>query len=278
MGTNDLSLGRTACPYLITGRRSKHFDMDGKLSVTLNTITLAASESRESVANELGLTTNSSYLTGTSLVYSGGRGSSALKIGVTYSGLGGAHGIYVKVDSSGAQVTGGHGVVGIKCVVVNTAALTTGVIYAGQFIAKHNHATNVMTAEASLIGIEARAYISDAGPARTLIGANFAIHNECTGTIGSGSVHRVVQVICDLASGAQAPTEGSGICIWNMGGAWDNAINIVNGASGFTNFVKFTDDEAPAKSTGAVSGSQAGWIRVLIGSVTGFIPVYPSHA
>jgi hypothetical protein len=277
MGTNDLSLGKAACPFLITGRRSKHFDMDGKLSVTLDTTALAAVETRESVASEIKLTTNSSYLIGDSLIYSGGRGSSALKISLTHSGLGGGHGIFVALTNTGAQVTAGHGVVGIKCVVTNAAALSNGVIYAAQFIAKHNHATNVMTAEASLIGVEAWAYLANDGPARTAIGANFAIHNECTAAIGAGSVHRVVQIVCDLASGAQAPTEGSALCIWNFVGAWDNAINIVNSSSGFTNFVKFTDDEAPAKSTGAVTGTQAGWIRVLIGSVTGYIPIYPTH-
>lgn len=238
MGTNDLSLGPSACPFLQIGRRSKHFDMDGKLSVSLNTITLAATETRESVSSEIKLTTNSSYLTGTNLTYSGARGSSALKIGVTFSGLGGAHGLYIAVATSGAQVSAGYGVIGVKCVVTNTAALSNGVIYAGQFIAKHAHASNVMTAEASLIGIEAWAYISSTGPARTAMGANFAIHNECTTAIGAGSVHRVIQVVCDLASGAQAPTEGSGICIWNMAGAWDNAIKIVTSSTGFTTILQ----------------------------------------
>lgn len=270
--TNQLSLNSAACPFL-SGSREGYHNFVGKINIELSKI---GTQILEHNAEEITIESSSTFLTGTDLTYSGGRGSSAMRIGVTFSGLGGIHGIYVLVNSSGAQVSAGYGVIGIKCVVVNTAGLTNGIVYAAQFIAKHNHATNIMTAQASLIGVEAWAYISADGPARTVIGANFAIHNECTGAIGSGSVHRVVQVICDLASGAQAPTEGSGICIWNMTGAWDNAINIVNSSTGFTNFVKFTNDGKPAQSTGAVSGSQAGWIKVLVGSATCYIPLYPS--
>jgi len=266
--TNVLSLPSAHEPYMV-GVRQAYYNFEGAMNIELT----RASETLECSVLQLTMISDSTFLTGTNITYSGGRGSGVLKITATVTGLGGYHGIYVNIATSAAQVTDGYGTIGIKCVVTNTAAMTDGEVYGAQFIAKHNHATNVMTASASLIGIEAWAYISAAGPARTVIGANFAIHNECTGAIGAGSVHRVVQIVCDLAAGSQSPVEGSALCIWNMAGAWDNAINIVNSSTGFTNFVKFTNDGKPAQSTGTLS-SQAGWIKVLVGSTTLYIPLY----
>jgi len=184
-------------------------------------------------------TITATFLTGTSLIYSGGRGSSGIKINTTLSSAsGGWHNLYSNVSTSGEFTTDGHGVVGVKSVVTNTAALTDGEVYAGQFIAKHNHATNVMTASASLVGIEAWGYVSAAGPARTVLGGNFGWHNEATGgTFGSGSVIRGVQIFCDNNAGGNDPDESSGLCLWNQAGNITNAIAVVNSGSGFTNFI-----------------------------------------
>ena len=242
-------------------------------SDTFATVKSATSQTTENNSLTVSLTTDSSYLSGTNMTWSSAYGSAALKISGTYSGTGGYSNIYSSITTTGAQTTDGHGVIGIKGVVTNTAALTDGELYGAQFIAKHNHATNTVGKSASLIGLEAWSYISAAGWAGTVIGANLGIHNECTGTYPTGSVHRAVQVFCDNNASANVPTESTGICIWNQAGAWDNVLNVVNSGDGFDYFVKFTDDGAPAQdSSSAVNNlGTKGWIKVLIGSSVRYI-------
>lgn len=233
---------------------------------------------------DLAYTGDRAYLSGTNVTFSGDRGSSMIKlIGTLSMASGGFHGIYINLATSGVFDTNGEGIVGVKCVVVNSAALTDGEMYAAQFIAKHA-STGTMLAAASLIGLEAWVYISSSGPARTCIGANLGFHNECSGAYGAGSVIRGIQIFCDNASGAQVPVESTGLCIWNQAGAITNAINVVNSGSGFTYFVAFTDDGAPSSLTNGtdladISGtSNAGWIKCLVGSTVRYIALYAVKA
>lgn len=267
----DLGLPKAQCPLFSVPGDQRRYRTVGKQQI----VTVFTGETREINALDITFTSDSTYLTGTNLTYSSARGSAAIKITGTVSGIGGYEGIHIAIATSGAIDTDGYGTIGIKCVVTNSAAMTDGEVYGGQFIAKHA-STSTMLATASLIGLDAWAYISSSGPARTVIGANLGVHNECSGAFGAGSVIRAVQVVCDENASAQSPVEATGICIWNMAGEWDNAINIVNSSSGFTNFVKFTDDGSPAQDSGTVSGSQAGWIKVLVGDTTCYIPLYPS--
>jgi len=249
--------------------------MSGVTQPIYASASLSSQGNTENKGIELAVTTDSTYLSGSNMTWSSAYGSSALKITGTYSGTGGYSNIYSLVNTSGAQSADGHGVVGIKGVVTNTAALTDGEVYGAQFIAKHNHASNTMDKIASLVGMEAWAYISDTGWAGTVIGANLGIHNECAGTYPSGSVHRAVQVFCDNNASANKPTESTGICIWNQAGSWDNVFKVVNSANGYTYFVDFTDDGAPAQdSSSAVNNvGTKGWIKVLVGSSTRYIPL-----
>jgi hypothetical protein len=272
-GTTDWQYGL----YLEGGKVTNGIYIGTGCTNAITALTTLSSQTTENQLVDLDFITDSTYLTGTNITYSGGRGSAALNIVGTWSGVtGGYSNIYSNITTSGNVATDGNGVVGIKGVVTNTGSLTDGEVYGAQIIAKHNHATNTMLNAASLIGLEAWAYISAAGTAGTVLGANLGIHNECTGTYGAGSVHRGVQIFCDIASGADNPVEATGLCIWNQAGAWDNAINIVNSGSGFTNFVLFTDDGAPSASTGTVSGTQAGYIKVKVGSGTHYIQLYPT--
>ena len=225
---------------------------------------------------DFAFTNASTFLAGSNLTYSGGYGSAAIKVVSTYSGVGGGFSnIYSNVTHSGAQTIAGTGVIGIKSVVTNTAAMSNGVIYGGMFIAKHSHETNVMTASATLCGVEGWAYLANDGPARTAIGGNFALHNECTAAIGDGSVHRVVQLVCDNASGAEVATESTGLCIWNMAGAWDNAIRITSSSTGFTNFLYVDGVTGFASAdTGTVPATSTHKLKVNIGGATGYIPVH----
>jgi len=221
-------------------------------------LTISKSLSGQTTENNnatLALTTNSTYLTGTNLTYSGARGSSALKITGTYSGVnGGYSNIYSTVTTTGAHTADGAGVIGIKGVLTNTAALADGNIYGGQFIAKHNHATNDMTASAALVGLEAWAYDSNTGTVGTLLGANLGYHNECSTTQVGGSVHRALQVFCDDAAGADAADEATGICIWNMAGTQTYGINMVKSDGGFTTDIKLQNGETISNATdGAVA-------------------------
>ncbi len=231
-----------------------------------------SSQTTETVGAELSTTTDSTYESG-NITYSGSRGSSNLKLTGVFTGAeGGFHNLYSLVTTSGAQTTAGDGVIGIKSVVTNSAAYTNGVVYGGMFIAKHSHATNTMGASASLVGLEAWAYIADAGQAATVIGGNFAIHNESTGTAIGGSVHRVLQLVCDNAAGANKATESTGLCIWNMAGTWDAAIRITGA---FTSLIDFTDaSTCYAAITGAPTTVAGQVVIEMSNGAPGYITVY----
>ncbi len=219
---------------------------------------------------------SSTFLSGANVTYSGAYGSAAVRLDSTFSSAtGGFHNIYSIVNTDGAIATDGHGVVGIKSVVRNTAALSDGEVFGGQFIAKHDHATNAMLNAASLIGIEAWAVVSKAGVAGTCIGGNFGWHNQAAGgSYPAGTVIRGIQIFCDNQAGAPVPIESSGLCIWNMAGAITNAINVVESGDGFTFFAKITDGDVCAKSTETNGGSQSGWIKVQIGTATRYIKLW----
>jgi len=267
-GTTDMDfqafLG-TANDYLLCDVGSK--------TVTVNLS--RSSQTTENIGANIAVTTDSTYLTGSNITYSSARGSSALKLVSTFTGVaGGFSNIYSNITTTAAQTADGAGVIGYKGVVTNSAAMTDGEVYGGQFIAKHSHGTNIMTATASLIGLEGWAYIADAGVARTVIGGNFGWHNEATGaTYGSGSVIRGIQVFCDNAASAGTPTESTGVCIWNQAGAITNCLSVVNSGSGFTNFLNITDDGTPAQSTSTTvtNVGSKGWIKCLVGTATRYI-------
>jgi hypothetical protein len=196
-----------------------------------------SSQTTENNANVLSLTTDSSFLSGTNMTWSSSYGSAALKLVGAYSGTtGGYSNIYSTVTNSGAIGTDGAGVVGVKSVAVNTAAMTDGEIYGGIFIAKHNHATNVMTASASLIGLEGWGYDSGAAPARTVIGGNFGYHNEGTTAKGDGSVYRGVQIFTDDSQEEPATDadERTSLALWNMAGTQTNGIKFIKSDGGWT--------------------------------------------
>jgi len=209
-----------------------------------------SSQTTENNSSVLSLTTDSSFLSGTNMTYSGGYGSSALKLTGVYSGTaGGYSNIYSAITSSGAIGTNGAGVVGVKSVVTNTAAMTDGEIYGGMFIAKHNHATNVMTASASLIGLEGWAYNSGAAPARTVIGGNFGYHNEGTVAKGAGSVYRGVQIFTDDASGSTGADERTSLALWNMAGTQTDGIKFIKSAGGWTNDITLQNGATISNAT-----------------------------
>ncbi len=217
---------------------------------TLTTSKTATSQTLENTGIDITLITDSTYITGSDITYSSARGSSALKLTGTWSGAAGAFSsIYSLITSSGSLSAAGDGVIGIKAVVNNTGALTDGCIYGGQFIAKHNHATNKMANEAPLVGIEGWAYESGAAPAGTLIGGNFGFHNEGTTAKDAGAAYRGVQIFCDNASGAEVPSESTGLCVWNQAGTITNAILIVVSGSGFTNDIVLQNGETINNTT-----------------------------
>jgi len=225
--------GTSARPFALS--RASRFYTTQYFKVNTGTST-----TKEIGGFNLNLATDSAYLAGTDITYSGGRGTNIFKLGGTYTGTSGAFSsIYSAITTSGTIATAGAGVIGIKQVVTNTGAITDGSIYGAQFIAKHNHATNAMAAEAALIGVESWAYVSAAGCANTVIGANVGWHNEATsGDYAAGSVTRGLQVFCDNNAGGNNPDESTGVCIWNQAGTITNAINVVESGDGFTYFLK----------------------------------------
>jgi len=213
----------------------------------------------------------STYKSG-NITYSSGRGSSAIKLDNTFAGTSGAlMNIFSRITTTGIFTDSADGCIGIKSVVFNSAALTGGSLYGGQYIVKQTAGT--VLASASLIGLESWFYETNDSIIRTGIGLNAGWHNDSTAAAhGAGSVHRGIQIFCDNG-GTSAAAESTGLCIWNMAGTIDNAINVVNSGSGFTNFAKFTDDGAPAQSTASSVSAIGthGWIKVLVGTATRYI-------
>jgi hypothetical protein len=196
------------------------------------------------------LTTDSTFITGTNITYSSSRGSAIMKLTGVWSAITGAFSnICSFITSSGNQNVDGAGVIGIKQVVTNTGACTDGNIYGAQFIAKHNHATNKMTNEAPLIGVEGWSYNAGAAPAGTMIGGNFGYHNEGTTAKDPGAVYRGIQIFCDDAAGSTAPSEASGLTVWNQAGTQTNAINVVKTDGGFTNDITLQNGETISNAT-----------------------------
>jgi len=187
-------------------------------------------------------------VTGSDITYSSARGSAAHEIITALNATEGAWcNIYSLVNTSGAFATAGAGVIGIKSVVANTAAITDGNIYAGQFIAKHNSTSLAMAAEACLIGIEAIGYDAATASAGVgvMIGVNAVIRSYATGAY-RGGVHRGVQIIVDEAT--LGATEVTALCIWNMGPSAFDAFRVV-GADTMGNFLYL---DAAGTSAGAV--------------------------
>lgn len=212
---------------------------------SLNITRSLSSQTEENNNGVLSLTTDSTYITGSDITYSSARGSSAMKITGVYSGVnGGSSNIYSLATNSGAHTDAGAGVIGVKGVAVNTAALTDGNIYGAQFIAKHNHATNAMANEAALIGLEGWAYDSGAAPAGTAIGANLGYHNEGTTAKGAGSVYRGVQIFTDDAAGSEGAVERTSLALWNQAGTQTNGIKFIKSDGGWTNDITLQNGES----------------------------------
>lgn len=236
-----------------------------------------AGATTELVGINIAETVAQTFLTGANLTYSGGRGSSMIKLDNTFTPTtGGFHNIYSKVTNTGIIGTDGHGVAGIKSYVDNTAAITDGEMYAGLFISKKS-GSGITLAAATHIGLEGWFYETGDSVIRTGIGGNFGYHIDSSAADhGAGSVHRGIQIFCDDAGTSQA-VESTALCLWNMTGTQHNAINVVTSGSGFTNFALFsTSNGAPASSTGTIGGSQAGYIKVKIAGTTHYIQLYPT--
>ena len=238
--------------------------------------TMAAGQTTESNSVRVDLTTDSTFIGGTDITYSGGYGSAAIDVSGTYSGVNGAYvGVISLIASSGAHTAAGAGTMAMKGVTTNTAALADGNIYGGMFWAKHNHATNVMTASAALIGLEGMAYNAGLGPARTVIGGNFGYHNEGTVAKGNGSVFRGIQVVLDDASGATQADETSGICLWNMAGTQTGAVRVVESDGGFGSLFDFPAvGTCIVADTDTVPATSTHKILIRVGSTTYYIPVH----
>ena len=225
---------------------------------------------------DLACVSNRAFLTGDDITYSSARGSSMIKLAGTLSMATGAfEGIDIKLATSGAFTAGGDGIMGLKCVVTNSAHLTDGNIYGGQFIAKHAHATSHMHAEACLIGLEAIGYCSSDAGVGTMIGLNVVIRSYATGAYGGG-VHRGIQIVVDEATlGAD---EVTGLCIWNMGASAISAIRFV-GVGTMANIFYF-DVTGGAIGTGELQDNQPATVHcdanivVSIGGTAYYIPLY----
>jgi hypothetical protein len=186
-----------------------------------------SSQTTENAYNSITFATDSTYITGTDITYSGARGSSAIKISGTWTGAsGGYSNIYSLVTASTNWTGSGDGTIGIKSVVLSSGvAITDGNLYAGQFIAKKAGA-GTATAQVAIIGLESWFYETDSSEVDTGIGGNFGWHADSTDASHvAGSVWRGVQIFCD-STGTSAAEETSGLCVWSQGGTLGNGIQL----------------------------------------------------
>jgi hypothetical protein len=226
----------------------------------------------------LNFKTNSRYINSL-MTYSGGRGSAAIKIAGVFTGAsGGFEGIHSVIDADIDFMDTGHGVIGMKSIVRSTGvAVTRGVMYGAQFIAKKAGA-GIATAEVSFIGVEGWFYETDSSEVRTGIGGNFGYHADSSKTPhAAGSVWRGVQIFCDNGGTSNAE-ESTGLCLWNMAGLVNNAINITQSGTGFTNFLYLASASKPpytAKVTAVASlGNTLGYLLVSLAGTPGRIPIF----
>jgi len=225
---------------------------------------------------ELAYVGNRAFLSGTDLVQnSGDYGSAILKLAGTLSmAAGGFEGIDLRLDSSGAFTVAGTGVIGVKCLVTNTASLVQGEIYGGQFKARHN-SDDVMTAQASLVGLEGIGYCAGDGGVGVMIGVSAVIRSYSI-SAHVGYVHRGIQIVVDEPTlGAD---EVTGLCIWNMGASAIDAFRIA-GADTMANFL-YVDASGGLLGVGSLKNSDNTDIKcddylvVSLGGSPRYIPLY----
>lgn len=234
-----------------------YIDADSAAAAMLASTTLA-SQTAEGKYIDLTYSTDSTFLTGANVTYSGGRTSSMIKLTGTHSAVtGGLHGVYANITADVDTTTGGHGIVVYKGVVVSTdTGITDGERYGAQFIAK-KAGSGISLAAASFIGCEGWFYETGSGEIRTGIGGNFGFHNDSSlGSHNAGSVHRGIQIFCDNGGTSNA-NESTGLCVWNMAGAVDNVLKVVESATGFTYFADLSQCNGNAGTTTSDSGSAA---------------------
>ncbi len=221
---------------ILVGNSSGVAQADQTIKSNVDIARTLTSQTTENTTITDALTTDSTFLTGTNVSYSGGRGSSVDKItGIWSATSGGFHGLYSGITASGAFNDANGGVVNIKGVNTTSSAMTASAgIYGGQFISRHNHATNKAANACPYIGIEGVVTQSTAGQIGTAIGVSAAYHIPADAAVfDGGAVWRGLQVTCDNSS-SNNPSEQSGVVVWNMAGTQDNAYSIVTSGSGFT--------------------------------------------
>ncbi|MCK9603005.1 MAG: hypothetical protein M0R66_01290 [Candidatus Omnitrophica bacterium] len=221
----------------ITGACATGLSSTGASALISASATLA-SQTAENKYVDLGFATDSTYLAGTNITYSGGIGSSALKITGTWTGAsGGYSNIYSYVTASTDFASDNDGVVNIKAVTLSDGvAVTDGNLYGGQFISKKSGA-GVATAQAAFIGVESWFMETGSGEVRTGIGGNFGFHADSSAAShAAGSVWRGLQVFCDSAGTSQAE-ETTAAYLWAQAGTINNGL--VVGAGTFEKGVSF---------------------------------------
>ena len=260
-------LGSSTSNYL-------QWDASANELIGVNTLT---SQTTENNCIDVTLTSDSTYISGSDVSYSQGYGSAAIKASGVFSGAtGGCHGIVSIVDWDVACASSSSGVVGIKSIVRSSdVSPTDGYFYGGQFIARKD-GSGLMGKSVACIGLEAWFYETGTGEIGTAMGGNFGYHCDSSDAAHeTGSVHRGVQIFCDN-SGTSDAEETTALCLWNMAGTQDNAINVTQSGSGFTNFVYFASATAPvAANTHSIDGHALQHIITCkVGSDTGYIPVF----
>jgi len=93
-------------------------------------------------------------------------------------------------------------------------------------------------------------------------------------TFNSGGVAAAIFLAVQSNVTDVSAQDVSAINVENASGVTKSLLHLTNTANGFTNLLWLPDDEMPAKSTETNGGTQAGWIKVLIGSATRYIRLW----
>lgn len=247
---DEITTGEIADLAVTAGKLAAALDISGKtvtlpsLAQNLDVARTLTSQTAINTSETIALTTDSTYLGGTNITYSGGLGSNTIRSTATWSATaGGLANIQAITNATGALNDANGGALSLKGVTTTSAALTAGNVYGGQFIARHNHGTNKAANATPFVGVEGVVTQSTAGQIGTAIGVSAAYHIPAdAAAYDGGAVFRGLQITCDN-SGSNAPSEETGLAIWNMAGTQTNAIKIIKSATGFTNDIVFQNGE-----------------------------------
>jgi len=178
---------------------------------------------------------------------------------ISFSGTVGATPAQVYTDYRELHTTGVAEVLGAGLFPFMDSGASCASMFALQAIAEVDAGSTVLTAG----GV--------AGVGIFAINAKLLLNGE---TFNSGGVASALRLAVQSNVTDVSTQDVSALNIENASGVTKSLLHQINTANGFTNLLWLPDDGLPALSTQTNGGSQLGWIKVLVGTVTRYIRLW----